>query len=484
MRRNINEQIHRMYDLIYGKKDKNLKSLKESKPDVADLVEPNVVKFFENLENIETPLFQQKTGSMTFKKDVETIQIGLILLGYPLPRFGVDGLYGPETAKAVEKFKMDNNVKDDIDEGISLNEGQTLQPPINISRVSSNFGQKRSYENHPGVDLPTPSGTPIKSPADGKVIDARFKEGACGGTIQVEHGGGFKSRYCHAKDIRVQVGQMVKQGDVLGLSGGGSNDKGRGRSTGPHLHFELKKDNQLVDPMDYINVEIGAYQFTTPSGKKIDVRSVVTDAMLELMITQLKQKNIKAKDLEQYTLNKIQSGGFSSGFGGASSVNLDNIGLSNDWVGLATKFVAKNEGFTPTAAWDVNSYRLGFGSDKVLTIDGNLRDVMKGDTTTPEDALKVLQYEMSEVYKRRLVGNAKYQIPESIFNKLNDNQKAALISYVYNVGSLRVGIANALKSGDFSSAAKQIAAGPITGGGVVYKGLIRRRKEESELFMA
>jgi murein DD-endopeptidase MepM/ murein hydrolase activator NlpD/GH24 family phage-related lysozyme (muramidase) len=472
-----------MYDLIYGKKTLKQKSIKESKPDVADLVEPNVAKFFENSENIEAPLFQQKRGSMSFKKDVETIQIGLILLGYPLPRFGVDGLYGPETAQAVEKFKSDNSVKDDIEEEISLNEGQTLQSPINISRVSSNFGQKRSYENHPGVDLPTPSGTPIKSPADGKVIDARFKEGACGGTIQVEHGGGFKSRYCHAKDIRVQVGQMVKQGDVLGLTGGGVNDKGRGRSTGPHLHFELKKDGQLVDPMDYINVEIGSYEFKTSSGQKIDVRSVVTDEMLELMISKLKQKNLKSKDLEPYTLTKIQSGGFSTDFAGASSVNLDDIKLSNDWVGLSTKFVAKNEGFTPNATWDVNAYRLGFGSDKVLTIDGQLRDVIKGDTTTPEDALKVLQYEMSDVYKKRLVGERKYQIPESIFNKLKDNQKAALISYVYNVGSLRVGIADAIKRGDFSSAAKQIAAGPITGGGVVYKGLIRRRKEESELFM-
>jgi peptidoglycan hydrolase-like protein with peptidoglycan-binding domain len=79
-------------------------------PKKADLVSGNVVDFFNTLESTARKggLKQQQYGSMTFQKDVETLQIGLILLGYELPKFGVDGKFGPETASAVNKFKQDH----------------------------------------------------------------------------------------------------------------------------------------------------------------------------------------------------------------------------------------------------------------------------------------------------------------------------------------------------------------------------------------
>jgi murein DD-endopeptidase MepM/ murein hydrolase activator NlpD len=300
MRGNLNEQLYRIHRLIYGKG-----VLKEQpKPDKADLVSTEVRDFYNTLENIETPLFQQKYGSMTYKKEVETIQIALILLGYPLPKFGVDGLFGPETADAVKKFKQDNNIKDDIEETDLINEAQKLIPPIPIQGVTSKFATVRTTGKHPGVDLKAKTGTPIKSPADGKVIDARFKEGACGGTIQVQHGGGFTSRYCHASAINVSIGQTVKQGDVLGLSGGGANDKGRGRSTGPHLHFELKKDGALVDPMDYIDKEIGSYNLSSTT--TVGTKAVINDNMIELLISKLKEKNITSEDIKPYIFQQSQ----------------------------------------------------------------------------------------------------------------------------------------------------------------------------------
>jgi hypothetical protein len=111
MGRQFNEQIFRIYSLIYGEKDvkSKLNTIREQ-AEKAELVTDDVTKFFDNLKNIKTPLSQQQRGSMNFQKDVETIQIALILLGYQLPRFGVDGLFGPETAKAVEKFKKDNDL--------------------------------------------------------------------------------------------------------------------------------------------------------------------------------------------------------------------------------------------------------------------------------------------------------------------------------------------------------------------------------------
>jgi len=109
MRRKLNEQLHRMFKLM--KVDANLQE--EKVPNKAELVDSNVDTFYNNLEQIDTPISQEKYGSMQYKKNVETVQIGLSLLGYDLPRFGIDGLFGPETAEAVKKFKIDNNISDD-----------------------------------------------------------------------------------------------------------------------------------------------------------------------------------------------------------------------------------------------------------------------------------------------------------------------------------------------------------------------------------
>jgi GH24 family phage-related lysozyme (muramidase) len=175
-------------------------------------------------------------------------------------------------------------------------------------------------------------------------------------------------------------------------------------------------------------------------------------------------------------------GGFTAGFSGAVTVDLGALDLSADWVTLSSKFVGKNEGFAQKATWDVNAYRLGFGSDKIIGADGKIRDVVVGDVTSVDAALKMLQYELSVSYKSRLVGTGATKISEATFNSLNNKQKAALISYVYNVGSLRPGIAEAIRNGNLASAAQQIQAGPVTADGQVLAGLVRRRAEEATLF--
>lgn len=136
---------------------------------------------------------------------------------------------------------------------MSLISEDVLQSPLSGNlKINSPFGDKRTYETHPGVDLYAVSGTDVHSPADGKVIYSDFTNGACGGCIQIEHGSGFVSRYCHIKELRVDKGDEVKKGEIIGLSGGDIKDKGNGNSRGAHLHFELKKDGVLVNPMDYI----------------------------------------------------------------------------------------------------------------------------------------------------------------------------------------------------------------------------------------
>jgi hypothetical protein len=147
-------------------------------------------------------------------------------------------------------FEELESLKNSIKEVSSINEAAFISPVDNTS-VTSPFGPRWGRQ-HTGVDL-TANSTNVKAPADGIVEVAAILNDDCGGTIKINHASGFKSGYCHMKKINVAPGQQVKQGDIIGISGGGANDVGRGRSDGPHLHFTLRKDDQLVNPMDYIN---------------------------------------------------------------------------------------------------------------------------------------------------------------------------------------------------------------------------------------
>ena len=138
MKRNLKEELRRIHSLTYGNEilaeqnfvDKilntigNNKTVKVDDPKKADLVEPDVVDFYNTIQFAADSggLSQQKYGKMKYKKEVESMQIGLILLGYTLPRYGVDGLFGPETASAVVKFNSDNGILENMNEAmIQLN---------------------------------------------------------------------------------------------------------------------------------------------------------------------------------------------------------------------------------------------------------------------------------------------------------------------------------------------------------------------------
>lgn len=110
----INEQItdSTWLDTVLDRIGSSAESIvkKVDEPTKADYVSDNVNDFFNSLNSINKPLSQQEYGSMEYQKEIETIQMALILLGYQLPNHGVDGLFGPETAEAVRKFKNDNNI--------------------------------------------------------------------------------------------------------------------------------------------------------------------------------------------------------------------------------------------------------------------------------------------------------------------------------------------------------------------------------------
>lgn len=117
-------------------------------------------------------------------------------------------------------------------------------------RVSSRFGRRfhpiiREYRMHNGVDFAKPSGSNIYAVADGRVVYAGVL-GGYGNTVIIAHSSTISTLYAHASKILVSVGQSVKAGQTIALVGA------TGTATGPHLHFEVRKNGTPVDPMPYL----------------------------------------------------------------------------------------------------------------------------------------------------------------------------------------------------------------------------------------
>ena len=122
--------------------------------------------------------------------------------------------------------------------------------PIAKGWISSGFGYRKSpftgrKEFHKGIDFATRQGDPIFATADGIIIFAKAK-GLLGKTIIIDHGHGLKTRYGHTYKILKKKGDRVKRGDIIALVGS------TGRSTGPHVHYEVKLNGIQVNPEKYI----------------------------------------------------------------------------------------------------------------------------------------------------------------------------------------------------------------------------------------
>jgi murein DD-endopeptidase MepM/ murein hydrolase activator NlpD len=120
-----------------------------------------------------------------------------------------------------------------------------FDPPVQ-GRLSSPFGLRRIFNGEPrnphsGLDFAAPTGTPVRTPADGRILligDYYFN----GKTVFIDHGQGVISMFCHLSEINGLPGDVVKRGDFVGKVGS------TGRSTGPHLHWNISLNNARVDP--------------------------------------------------------------------------------------------------------------------------------------------------------------------------------------------------------------------------------------------
>lgn len=128
-----------------------------------------------------------------------------------------------------------------------------FRSPLDNTKITSPFGYKRIYTNHStihqGVDLKAKIGTPVYAISDGKVLWGKGKPLYLEGPmVVIDHGDGIVSKYLHLSKVLAQAGNMIKGGEIIGLSGDEGADV-----TGPHLHFAVKVRNASVNPLQFIS---------------------------------------------------------------------------------------------------------------------------------------------------------------------------------------------------------------------------------------
>ncbi len=131
-------------------------------------------------------------------------------------------------------------------------------PPIHAVKgtyhISSRFGWRTDpvyggAEGHAGLDIAMRKGSPVYVTGDGVVEEASFNMGGYGRVVTVNHGYGYKTRYAHLNRMYVHEGQRVKRGTLIGTVGT------TGKSTGPHLHYEVRYRGAPVNPMNFMDLE-------------------------------------------------------------------------------------------------------------------------------------------------------------------------------------------------------------------------------------
>ncbi|MFZ4753079.1 MAG: peptidoglycan DD-metalloendopeptidase family protein [Chitinophagaceae bacterium] len=138
----------------------------------------------------------------------------------------------------------------------------SIQPVSNrqLERIASGFGVRidpiyKILKFHAGLDFTAPTGTPVYATGDGVVEAADYQAGGYGNNIWVRHGYGYRTHYAHMVKLKSVVGQKVQRGEVIGWVGS------TGKSTGPHLHYEVERNGEKIDPVHFFYNDLKAEDF-------------------------------------------------------------------------------------------------------------------------------------------------------------------------------------------------------------------------------
>lgn len=150
-----------------------------------------------------------------------------------------------------------------------------IVPDTRIYRLSSSFGFRNDpftgrTKRHSGVDFALKPGNPIYATGDGVVEKVKFEFFGYGNQILIDHGFGYKTRYAHLKSINVVEGMKVKRGECIGESGNS------GRSSGPHLHYEVIYKDKHINPSNYYDLTITPEEYSTMVQNTADASDKIT----------------------------------------------------------------------------------------------------------------------------------------------------------------------------------------------------------------
>ncbi|MEM6867151.1 MAG: M23 family metallopeptidase [Cyanobacteria bacterium P01_C01_bin.121] len=193
---------------------------------------------------------KRSTGSA-----LESRNINGFLESALLPRGGPLKLVDPiDLLKSVQRQvpklnqTLDTSIKPALEETLAKEAAYPDgQPVVGIVEVSSEFGIRSNpfggggYEFHEGIDFAGDYGDVIAAAGDG-VVTLAGTYGGYGDTVTIDHGSGYETLYAHMLEVKVKVGESVKRGQIIGYMGS------TGRSTGPHLHYGIYKDEKAINP--------------------------------------------------------------------------------------------------------------------------------------------------------------------------------------------------------------------------------------------
>ncbi len=214
-------------------------------------IEADQAKAVQDLLASTEGLYKKRVAELSaLGVDVSKIEVGVGGPYEPVTAADIEASKSASTQSADPQFRaLFNNWKklDQLEQ--SLIAIPSAKPVANVS-VNSNFGIRSDpfrggAAMHSGVDIPGPIGTPIYATADGVVGRSGWVSGY-GKLIELEHGKGIQTRYGHLSQINVAAGTKIKRGQLIGLMGS------TGRSTGSHLHYEVRLEGRAVNPIPFL----------------------------------------------------------------------------------------------------------------------------------------------------------------------------------------------------------------------------------------
>lgn len=188
---------------------------------------------------------------------------------------------------------------------VSLSTDPNRPQPVLESRFGPRkLGKKKKTRMHNGLDISAPTGSDVLAFADGKVISAATTRGY-GKCIDIEHADGTVTRYAHMSKLIAQTGDQVKKMERIGLVGR------TGRTTGAHLHFEVRKNNQAVDPLPYLASLEEVVNYVAPSQRTTytasNTKSKKTSTLVAVNTKQRAQSKNKQTILASATTKQKQN---------------------------------------------------------------------------------------------------------------------------------------------------------------------------------